>query len=98
MFVLYFTFLFIQVVDIRTQLNSGDCANIQSNYPIENASVLNTQSLKSQERENSLFIVIDTNVFLSNLQIIEQARDVSFKAYQRPYIVIPWTVIRVSIK
>jgi len=41
---------------------------------------------------------VDTNVFLSNLKIIEEARDATFKNYPRPFIVIPWTVINVSIR
>ncbi|XP_074101582.1 swt1 RNA endoribonuclease isoform X2 [Cotesia typhae] len=41
-----------------------------------------------------LYIVVDTNVFLSNMIAIEEARDAIFKFYNRPIIVIPWTVIR----
>ncbi|XP_043286285.1 transcriptional protein SWT1 [Venturia canescens] len=47
-----------------------------------------------EERKPSLYIVIDTNVFLSNLAAVEEARDAIFRNYGRPLIVIPWTVIR----
>ncbi|KAH0535413.1 uncharacterized protein LOC123266943 [Cotesia glomerata] len=40
------------------------------------------------------YIVVDTNVFLSNMKAVEEARDAIFKFYNRPIIVIPWTVIR----
>lgn len=42
----------------------------------------------------SLYIVVDTNVFLSNLGAVEEARDAVFKIYGRPIIVVPWTVFR----
>lgn len=57
-----------------------------------------TQSNKIESHEKGpLYIVVDTNVFLSNLEIIEKARDTIFKNYPRPFIVIPWTVICVGI-
>ncbi|EFN86993.1 Uncharacterized protein C1orf26-like protein [Harpegnathos saltator] len=81
----------LEVEVVRAQLNSKNCTNV-SNCPSENTTVL-TQPIESQEK-GPLYIVIDTNVFLTNLEIIEQARDVTFKNYPRPFIVIPWTVIR----
>ncbi|XP_032663477.1 transcriptional protein SWT1 isoform X2 [Odontomachus brunneus] len=81
----------LEVEDIRAQLNNKNCANV-SNCSLENTTVL-TQPLESQEK-GPLYIVIDTNVFLTNLEIIEEARDATFKNYPRPFIVIPWTVIR----
>ncbi|XP_011315063.1 transcriptional protein SWT1 [Fopius arisanus] len=47
-----------------------------------------------ESNRHALYIVIDTNVFLSNIQAVEQARDTVFKTHGRPIIVIPWTVIR----
>jgi len=56
-----------------------------------------TQPNKTESHEKGpLYIVVDTNVFLSNLDIIKKARDITFKNYSRPFIVIPWTVICVS--
>lgn len=48
------------------------------------------------EDKSPLHIVIDTNVFLSNLEIVEEARNAT-DINPRPVIVIPWTVISVSI-
>ena len=47
--------------------------------------------------KKALYIVVDTNVFLSNLQAVEEARDSVFKSFGRPFIAIPWTVIKVSL-
>jgi len=82
---------------VRTQLDRDNC--METNYISENADYwLLTQSNKVESHEKRpLYIVIDTNVFLSNLEIIEKAKDTTFKNYPRPFIVIPWTVIRVSI-
>ena len=43
---------------------------------------------------SALYMVIDTNIFLQKLQVIEEARDVTFRKYGRPIIVVPYTVIR----
>lgn len=51
--------------------------------------------LESQDK-GPLYIVIDTNVFLSRLDMVEEVRDGTSENPQ-PFIVIPWTVIRVSI-
>lgn len=57
-----------------------------------------TQSSNEAELSDKppIYIVVDTNVFLTNLQIIEEARDAIFKNYSCSYIVIAWTVICVS--
>lgn len=86
-----YIFFDIKVEVVRTHLGREHCPNIRNS---ENATEL-TQSLKEKD---PLYIVIDTNVFLSNLEVVEKARDAQFKSYPRPFIVIPWTVIRVSIK
>lgn len=49
-----------------------------------------------QQEKRQLYIVVDTNVFLSNIEAIELAKETTFKIYDQPVIVIPWTVIRVS--
>ncbi|KYN04040.1 Uncharacterized protein C1orf26 [Cyphomyrmex costatus] len=80
----------LQVEVVRTQLcreNRMDEINCISG----NAAEL-TQS-NNAELHDSLYIVIDTNVFLLNLEIVEEAKDAAFKNYPRPFIVIPWTVI-----
>lgn len=70
---------------------------METKYILENNIEL-TESNKMESREKDpLYIVVDTNVFLSNLEIIEEARDTTFKNYPCPFIVIPWTVICVSI-
>ncbi|XP_014237391.1 transcriptional protein SWT1-like [Trichogramma pretiosum] len=64
--------------------------------PNENASELpsNTlQSINCPEQKSSLYIVVDTNVFLSNLSFIEEILDSNSEKFGRPFIVIPWTVI-----
>ncbi|EFN66674.1 Uncharacterized protein C1orf26 [Camponotus floridanus] len=81
-----------EVEVVRTQLgkeNHVDKTNYISGNTVELIQCNNTEP---QERK-PLYIVVDTNVFLSNLKIIEEARDATFKNYPRPFIVIPWTVI-----
>ncbi|XP_014484962.1 PREDICTED: transcriptional protein SWT1 isoform X2 [Dinoponera quadriceps] len=81
----------LEIEVVRAQLNDKNCVNVLSNCPLENTVL--THPSESKEK-GPLYIVIDTNVFLSNLEIIEQARDTAFKNYPRPFIVVPWTVIR----
>ncbi|XP_015191410.1 PREDICTED: transcriptional protein SWT1-like isoform X2 [Polistes dominula] len=50
--------------------------------------------LPSQKEDNILYIVVDTNVFLSNLNAVVKAMNKKFITYDRTIIVIPWTVIR----
>ncbi|KAL6265633.1 hypothetical protein P5V15_002428 [Pogonomyrmex californicus] len=40
------------------------------------------------KEESSFYIIIDTNVLLTNLEIIEEVRDATFKNYPRSFIVI----------
>lgn len=49
-----------------------------------------------REKKKNLYVVVDTNVLLTELSIVEKLRDTMFKKYGLPYIVIPWTVIQVS--
>lgn len=82
-----------EVEVVRTQLGSKN--HVETNYISENTVELigyNGEETEPQEK-SPLYIVVDTNVFLSNLEIIEEARDATFKNYPRPFIVIPWTVI-----
>ncbi|XP_020291164.1 transcriptional protein SWT1-like [Pseudomyrmex gracilis] len=84
----------LEIEVARTQLcrenhkNTTDCI---SENTIEQA----TQSNNGAESSDKppIYIVVDTNVFLTNLQIIEEARDAIFKNYSCSYIVIAWTVI-----
>lgn len=68
------------------------------NYISGNTVELIQHNRTEPQEKSPLYIVVDTNVFLSNLKIIKEARDATFKNYPRPFIVIPWTVIHVSIK
>ncbi|XP_014209678.1 transcriptional protein SWT1 isoform X2 [Copidosoma floridanum] len=43
---------------------------------------------------NAFYIVIDTNVYLSNLTLIEEVRDFNSNIFGRPFIVVPWTVLQ----
>lgn len=52
--------------------------------------------LSEKQTKNYLYIVVDTNVFLTNINTIELARETAFKTYDHSLIVIPWTVICVS--
>ncbi|KOX69394.1 Transcriptional protein SWT1, partial [Melipona quadrifasciata] len=50
--------------------------------------------LSEQQEKKHLYIVVDTNVFLSNIDVVELARETIFKTYDHSVIVVPWTVIR----
>ncbi|XP_029173016.1 transcriptional protein SWT1 [Nylanderia fulva] len=78
---------------VRTQLGSKN--HVETNYISGNTVELiqHNESGTEPQEKCPLYIVVDTNVFLSNLKIIEEARDAIFKNYPRPFIVIPWTVI-----
>lgn len=83
-----------EVEVVRTQLVVKESIDIdKANCISENTAELTQPNKTESHKRGPLYIVVDTNVFLSNLDIIEQARDAVFKNYPRPFIVIPWTVI-----
>lgn len=53
-----------------------------------------TELTKSEARK-ILYIVVDTNVFLSDLDIIIKARNAEFERIGQATILVPWTVIKV---
>ncbi|XP_039309297.1 transcriptional protein SWT1-like, partial [Solenopsis invicta] len=82
----------LEVEVVRTQIDRENYM-AKTNCISENiAELTQLNEMKSHEK-GPLYIVVDTNVFLSNLEIIEEAKDATFKNYPRPFIVIPWTVI-----
>ncbi|XP_018338067.1 PREDICTED: transcriptional protein SWT1 isoform X2 [Trachymyrmex septentrionalis] len=82
----------LQVEVVRTQLCRENRID-ETNCVSENAAELTQSNNTESHGKGPLYIVIDTNVFLSNLAIVEEAKDAVFKNYPRPFIVIPWTVI-----
>ncbi|KAL6442894.1 hypothetical protein ACFW04_002740 [Cataglyphis niger] len=82
----------LEVEVVRTQLNNQNHVD-KINYISGNTVELIQHNRTESQEKSPLYIVVDTNVFLSNLKIIEEARDATFKNYPRPFIVIPWTVI-----
>ena len=80
-----------EVQAVRTQL----CAEIDKDVSCTvTGNVLSSAPIPEQQEKRQLYIVVDTNVFLSNIEAVELAKDSTFKTYDRPIIVIPWTVIR----
>lgn len=76
---------------VRTELGIEDI-DMKMEKSIENSLDLTDGPLKSNNKK--LYIVIDTNVFLSNLPVINKVRDIEFRNYGNPIIVVPWTVLR----
>lgn len=81
---------------VRTQIGRENRVDETNCIPENTAELTQPNKMESHEK-SPLYIVVDTNVFLSNLEIVEEAKDTVFKQYPRPFIVIPWTVICVSI-
>lgn len=86
-------YFIVQVQAVRIQLCSESHKDISCNT---SSNILSSPSLLGPQEKTQLYIVIDTNVFLSNIEAAELAKETTFKTYGRPLIVIPWTVIRVS--
>ncbi|XP_076765588.1 swt1 RNA endoribonuclease isoform X2 [Xylocopa sonorina] len=80
-----------EVQAVRTQLCTGNNKNTTYNIP---SNTLNNPLIPQQQAKKHLYIVVDTNVFLSNIDTVELAKETIFKTYGHPLIVIPWTVIR----
>lgn len=80
-----------QVYSVRNQLCEKPAA--------ERLGELSCNALQSMDtttdQQDALYIVIDTNVFLSNLEFVEEVRDSRSEAFGRPFLVIPWTVLQV---
>lgn len=88
---------FTKVEVVRAQINRENCVDDRNRIPGNTVEL--TQSVEAESLEKGpLHIVVDTNVFLTNLAIVEEARDTVFKNYPRPFIIIPWTVICVSVQ
>ncbi|XP_015127152.1 uncharacterized protein LOC107048489 [Diachasma alloeum] len=81
-----------EIQSVRNELGADVHDVPMEQHPEECSLDLVDGQVESSRR--ALYIVIDTNVFLSNIQAVEQARDTVFKTHGRPNIVIPWTVIR----
>ncbi|XP_035728903.1 transcriptional protein SWT1-like isoform X2 [Vespa mandarinia] len=80
-----------EVQAARIQLCVENAKN--ETLPIE-GNILQFSSIPVQEEKKTLYIVVDTNVFLSNLDAIIKAMVTEFAKYDKPILVIPWTVIR----
>ncbi|XP_066592364.1 transcriptional protein SWT1 isoform X2 [Prorops nasuta] len=81
--------IMFEVQAVRTELGANTDFSCSQSLP-ENILALHP----TLEDRSKLYIVIDTNVFLSNLNIIKEARDITFRTYGEPVLVIPWTVIQ----
>lgn len=91
---MFIIFSLIQVEAIRMQLNRENCRDVTT--CISDNTIELIPPSESQDKDR-LYIVIDTNIFLSNLALVEEAKNANFKNHSRPFIVIPWTVICVSL-
>ncbi|XP_044014421.1 transcriptional protein SWT1 [Aphidius gifuensis] len=81
-----------EVEAVRNELGTEE-TDIHMNDIIENSLDL-TDGTTNNLHEKKLYIVIDTNVYLSSLSTITSARDAEFRNYGRPIVVVPWTVLR----
>lgn len=80
-----------EVQAVRTQLCTVNSTEVSCNVPNHS---LNHPLVSGQQEKKQLYIVVDTNVFLSNITAIDLAKETVFKTFDHPFIVIPWTVIR----
>ncbi|XP_043514148.1 transcriptional protein SWT1 isoform X1 [Frieseomelitta varia] len=80
-----------EVQAVRTRLCTENNMNISCNVP---STSLKYPLLSEQQEKKHLYIVVDTNVFLSNIDAVELARETIFKTYDHSIILVPWTVIR----
>ncbi|XP_034185008.2 swt1 RNA endoribonuclease [Osmia lignaria lignaria] len=80
-----------EVQAVRTQLCTENSTNTSYNIP---SNMLKYPLLVEQQEKRQVYIVVDTNVFLSNIEIIDLVQETTLKTYDRSLIVIPWTVIR----
>ncbi|CAD1480610.1 unnamed protein product, partial [Heterotrigona itama] len=78
-----------EVQAVRTRLCTENNVNTSCNIPS-----LKYPLIAEQQEKKHVYIVVDTNVFLSNIDAVELARETIFKTYDHSVIVVPWTVIR----
>ncbi|KAJ8668678.1 hypothetical protein QAD02_010341 [Eretmocerus hayati] len=73
----------------RSTHNGDDLCDFKGN-------ILQNETMSNDEGsgQNSPYIVVDTNVLLSNLPFIEEIRDSHSDICEKPFIVIPWTVLQ----
>ncbi|XP_050479146.1 transcriptional protein SWT1 isoform X1 [Bombus huntii] len=83
--------IMFEVQAVRTQLCTENNVNTTCNIPSNTSKY---PLLSEQQAKRHLYIVVDTNVFLSNIDAVELAREAIFKTYDHSIITIPWTVIR----
>ncbi|XP_033340043.1 swt1 RNA endoribonuclease isoform X2 [Megalopta genalis] len=80
-----------EVQAVRTQLCTVNNADVSCSVPNYG---LSYPLISEQQEKKQLYVVVDTNVFLSNIDAIELMKESTFKTFDHPFIVIPWTVIR----
>ncbi|XP_076286282.1 swt1 RNA endoribonuclease [Lasioglossum baleicum] len=80
-----------EVQAVRTQLCTVNNTDVSCSVPNHS---LSHPLVSGQQEKKQLYIVVDTNVFLSNINAIDLAKETVFKTFDQPFIVIPWTVIR----
>ncbi|XP_076649695.1 swt1 RNA endoribonuclease isoform X1 [Halictus rubicundus] len=80
-----------EVQAVRTQLCTVNNTDVSCSVPNHS---LSYPLVSEQQEKRQLYIVVDTNVFLSNISAIDLAKGTVFKTFDQPFIVIPWTVIR----
>ncbi|XP_053970494.1 transcriptional protein SWT1 isoform X1 [Hylaeus volcanicus] len=79
-----------EIQAVRSQL----CADNNTDLSCSVVNILNCSPPLEQQEKRQLYIVVDTNVFLSNIEAVDLVKETTFKTYDKPVIVIPWTVVR----
>ncbi|XP_078040802.1 swt1 RNA endoribonuclease isoform X2 [Augochlora pura] len=81
----------VEVKAVRTELCTVNNEDVSCSVPNQS---LSYPLISEMQEKKQLYVVVDTNVFLSNINAIELMKETKFKTFDHPFIVIPWTVIR----
>lgn len=85
----------VQIQEVRMQL-STDQGTAQQKCPDYTINGLELSQVSENTDKRILYIVVDTNVFLSNLKTVTELLEDSgkTKSHYRPFVVVPWTVLQ----
>lgn len=85
-----------QIQEVRMQL-STDQGTTQQRLPGHSINGLELSQASPNADKQTLYVVVDTNVFLSNLKTVTELLEDSgsAKSPYKPVVVVPWTVLQV---
>ncbi|XP_076454677.1 uncharacterized protein LOC143289554 [Babylonia areolata] len=76
--------------DIKTEVVGVLTESVQKTHPSRPITPLSPLGPTTK----LVYVVVDTNIFIGELDTLKHLRDMTLKDYGRPYLIIPWVVLQ----